>query len=159
MKYRLFLSLLFLFWSGQCSAIDISYDGRVVPVVAGRGATKWVSLLNREELPRWVRVSVRKFGPLPGLNREGQLLSGNTALGWTHVQEGWNEVQPQKLRKMRVEFLPPSKVEAGEYQVWLLFEQMNTSPKVLGEEQRGKSLQAAVIETYFLPILVQVKED
>ncbi|MFC1517113.1 hypothetical protein ACFL5G_01005 [Candidatus Margulisiibacteriota bacterium] len=149
---KLALVIIFIFITSNLYALDISHDGRVVKVQSGESAVKYISLLNREEKPNWVRVVSRSSGPVFNFK---DILS-RSALGWTLVQKGWLKVEQSKLKKLRVEFLPPSKTKKGKYKVWLLLEQQNTPPKVLGEEQRGRSLQAETIETYYLPLVVQV---
>lgn len=152
------LVLVFLLINTSCLAVDISHDGRSVEIMPGGEKVKWVSLLNREELPRWVKVTIQSTGPMFGPKSE-ELASPNTAPGWTTVREDWFKVLPNKLEKLRVEFLPPAKTKVGEYVVWLQLDQMNTSPRALGEEQRGKSLEARITRTYYLPVVIRVYKE
>lgn len=155
-KILILLALFIMQLSG--AAIDISSDGRSCQVEPGGSVVKYITLLNREELPRWIRISLQDAGPLPEISTPNIIFQENTALGWTHIVKGWQKVMPQKMKKIRVEFLPPRKTLTGEYGVWLLFEQMNTSPRVLSEEQRGSSLQASTVQTYFLPVIIKVQK-
>jgi hypothetical protein len=138
-------------------AIEISHDGQDVRVPPGGSVVKQISFLNREEAPRWVRVNLSDTGPLTSIsteNAENEVRA--TARGWTYVQQNWVEVGPQKILKYPVEFLPPYKTVPGRYTVWLLLEQIRERPKVQGEEQRGTVLQTQAVETYFLPVAVNV---
>lgn len=161
-KHISLLILLLIITMSPVSPVEISHDGMPVQVVPGDSAVTYITFLNRESVPSWVRISLSPIGPLSPENvlavRKGE--GGATAIGWTQVKQGWVEVAPQKIVKYPVQLLPPKKTVPDQYVVWLVMEQVTEKPKAMGEEQRGgRILETQVVDTYYLPVVINVSNE